>query len=239
MTEMTANPTADTRKVATLTGWLMVITFATSIPAYFFFYAPVRDNPDLITGVGPDPTAGVAMGAILELILIVANIGTAVVPYALFRRYSEGLALGYVTARLVESTFIAVGVLSLLTFTFLRQEGTVDAALGHGLVAIYDRAFLIGPGIFAGVANGIILGSLMYRSGLVPRGLALLGVIGGPLLAVAAVAVMFDIIERGSPLQGLATIPEFIWELSFGIYLIVKGFKTAPIPVANPAHSIG
>ena len=225
----------DTRKIATLTGWLMVVTFVTSIPAYFILYAPVRDNPGYITGAGADPTASVALGAVLELILIIANVGTAVVPYALFKRYSESLALGYVAARLVECTFIAIGIISLLTFLFMRQEGTAgtDAALGEAFVAIYDRAFLIGPGFFAGIANGMILGSLMYRSGLVPRGLAMLGLIGGPLIVISGIAVMFGIIERGSALQGVATIPEFIWELSFGIYLIVKGFRPSPIPVRN------
>lgn len=218
----------NTRKVATLTGWLMVITFGTSIPAYFL-YAPARDNPDYITGAGADPTASVALGAVLELILIIANVGTAVVPYAVFRRYSEGIALSYVAARLVECTFIAIGIVSLLTFLSMRQEGTADAALGEAFVAIYDRAFLLGPGFFAGVANGMILGFLMYRSGLVPRGLAVLGLIGGPLIVASGVAVMFDLIDRGSTLQGIATIPEFIWELSFGVYLIVKGFKPAPI----------
>ena len=220
----------DTRKIATLTGWLMIGTFVTSIPAYFLLYAPVRDNPDLITGTGADPTASVAFGVVLELVLIIANVGTAVVPYALFKRYNEGLALGYLAARLVESIFIAIGIVSLLTFLSMRQEGTAgsDAAFGQLLVAIYDRAFLVGPGFFAGVANGMILGSLMYRSGLVPRGMAVLGIIGGPLVAAAGVAVMFGVTERGSALQGLATIPEFIWELSFGIYLIVRGFRSAP-----------
>jgi hypothetical protein len=221
----------NTRKIATLTGWLMVITFVTSIPAYFILYAPVRDNPGIITGAGADPTASVALGALLELILIIANVGTAVVPYVVFRRYSQGLALGYVAARLVEAMFIAIGIISLLTFLFMRQEGTArtDAALGDVFVAIYDRAFLIGPGFFAGVANGLILGYLMYRSGLVPRGMAMLGLIGGSLIVVSGIAVMFDVIKRGSTLQGVASIPEFIWELSFGIYLIVKGFKPSPI----------
>src|SRR4051794_37990294 len=221
----------DTRKIATLTGWLMVVTFVTSIPAYFILYAPVRDNPGYITGAGPDPTASVALGAVLELILIIANVGTAVVPYAVFRRYSEGLALGYVAARLVEAMFIAIGVVSLLTFLFMRQEGTAgtNAALGEAFVAIYDRAFLVGPGFFAGVANGMILGYLMYRSGLVPRGMAMLGLIGGPLVAASGIAVIFGVIERGSTLQGVATIPEFIWELSFGIYLIASGFRPSTI----------
>ena len=220
----------DTRRVASVTGWLMVVTFVTSIPAYFL-YSPVRDNPGYITGVGADPTASVALGVVLELILIIANVGTAVVPYAVYKRYSEGLALGYVAARLVEATFIAIGIVSLLAFLFMRQEGPAgtDAALGEAFVAIYDRAFLIGPGFFAGVANGMILGYLMYRSGLVPRGMAMLGLIGGPLVAASGIAVMFDVIERGSTLQGVATIPEFIWELSFGIYLIVKGFRPSPI----------
>lgn len=91
----------------------------------------------------------------------------------------------------------------------------------------------MGPGIFAGVANGMILGFLMFRSGLVPRGLAVVGLIGGPLLVLSSVAVMFDVIDRGGTVQGLATIPEFIWELSFGVYLIVRGFKTVPTPVAD------
>ena len=221
-----------TRKIATLTGWLMVVTFVTSIPAYFILYAPVRDNPDYITGAGPDPTASVALGAVLELILIIANVGTAVVPYVVYKRYSERLALGYVAARLVEAMFIAIGIISLLTFLLMRQQGTAgtEAALGEAFVAIYDRAFLIGPGFCAGVANGMILGYLMYRSGLVPRGMAMLGLIGGSLVVASGIAVMFDVIKRGSTVQAVATIPEFIWELSFGIYLIVKGFRPSPVP---------
>jgi len=174
----------------------------------------------------------VALGAVLELVLIVANVGTAVVPYVVYKRYSERLALGYVAARLVEAMFIAIGIISLLTFLLMRQQGTAgtEAALGEAFVAIYDRAFLIGPGFCAGVANGMILGYLMYRSGLVPRGMAMLGLIGGSLVVASGIAVMFDVIKRGSTVQGVATIPEFVWELSFGIYLIVKGFRPSPVP---------
>jgi hypothetical protein len=109
----------------------------------------------------------------------------------------------------------------------MRQEATGDAALGETFVAIYDRAFLIGPGFFAGLANGLILGYLMYRSGLVPRGMAILGLIGGPLVMASGIAVMFDVTERGGALQGVATIPEGFWELSLSIYCIVKGFRTS------------
>jgi hypothetical protein len=209
----------------------MVITFATSIPAYFILYAPVRDDPGLITGTGADPTASVALGAALEVFLIIANVGTAVVLYPILKRQSEIGAVSYVSARIVEGIFIAIGIISLLTFLLIRQQATsgTDAALGEAFVAIYDRAFLIGPGFFAGFANGLILGYLMYRSGLVPRGMAILGLIGGPLVMASGIAIMFDVTERGSTLQAIATIPEFFWELSLGIYCIIKGFRPSPI----------
>jgi hypothetical protein len=216
------------RTIARVFGWLFVATFVTSIPAYFIFYADVRDTPNLITGTGAEPTASVAIGAVLELFLIIANVGTAVVIYPILKRQSEIGAMGYVSARLVEQIFIAIGIVSLLAFVFMRQEGTAsDAALGQVFVAIHDRAFLIGPGFFAGVANGVILGYLMYRSGLVPRGMAMLGLIGGPLVMASGIAIMFDVIERESTLQAIATIPEFFWELSLGIYCIVKGFRSS------------
>jgi hypothetical protein len=152
-----------------------------------------------------------------------------VVIYPILMRQSEIGAIGYVSARLVEGVFIAIGIISLLTFLLMRQQATAgtDAALGEAFVAIYDRAFLIGPGFFAGFANGVVLGYLMYRSGLVPRGMAMLGLIGGPLIMASGIAIMFDVTERGSALQGIATIPEFFWELSLGIYCIVKGFRSS------------
>jgi hypothetical protein len=227
----------DPRTISRVFGWLFVATFVLSIPAYFILYAPVRDNPGLITGTGADPTASVALGAALEVFLIIANVGTAVVIYPILKRHSEIGAVGYVSARLVEGIFIAIGIISLLTFLLMRQQATAgtDAALGEAFVAIYDRAFLIGPGFFAGVANGVVLGYLMYRSGLVPRGMAMLGLIGGPLVMASGIAIMFDVIERGSTLQAIATIPEFFWELSLGIYCIVKGFRSSsPILAMDP-----
>jgi hypothetical protein len=224
----------DPRRTATLTGWLFIATFVLSIPAYFIFYADVRDTPNLITEAGDDPTGSVAIGAVSELFLIIANVGTALVLFPILKRQSEAGALGYVSARLVEQIFIAIGIISLLAFVFMRQEGTGTPALGEAFVAIYDRAFLIGPGFFAGVANGLILGFLMYTSALVPRGMAMLGLIGGPLVMASAIAIMFDVTDRGSTLQAIATIPEFFWELSLGIYLIVKGFRPSPILETPP-----
>jgi Domain of unknown function (DUF4386) len=212
-------------------GWFFLATFVTSIPAYFIGYAEMLDNPSLITG-GADPTTGIATGAALETLLIVANVATAVVAYPVLKRESELGAIGYVSARLVEGMFIAIGIVSALAFLLMRQDATAVAtpALGDAFDSLYYRAFLLGPGFFAGLANGVILGYLMYRSELVPRGMTWLGLVGGPLVMITGIAVMFDVIERQSAVQVIATIPEFFWELSLSIYCIVKGFRlSSPI----------
>jgi hypothetical protein len=223
------------RRIATLTGWLWIVTFVTSIPARFVFYAPVRDEGNYVIGAGDDAKVLIATGALLELILIIANVGTAVVPFSIHRRHHEAGAVAYVTARLVECTFIAIGIVCMLAVSTLRQDdpnGT-SAALGQGLEAVYEWSFRLGPGFIVGVGNGLILGWLMYTSGLVPRGLAVFGLIGGPLVILAGTAVIFDLIEAGGPVQGLLTIPEAFWELSIGIYLIARGFKPTSAVLAG------
>jgi hypothetical protein len=211
---------------------LFLITFITSIPA-FFFYVPVLDDPRYIVGAGADTR--VSLGAFLELILIIANIGTAVVLFPILRRQNEILALGYVTARLVECTFIAVGILSLLTVVTLRQEATAGAdaaslvAVGESLVVLHNWTRLLGPGFVVGVGNGLMLGYLMYRSALVPRPMAVLGLVGGPLVMASGAAVLIGVIGAGSVWQAIATIPEFFWELSLGIWLTVRGFNPSAI----------
>jgi hypothetical protein len=220
---------SSTRKIALVAGVLFLITFITSIPALWAFQ-PVLDDPaGYIAGAGADNR--IFLGAVLELLLIIANVGTAVVLFPILRRQSESLALGYVTARLVECTFIAVGLVSVLAVVSLRQDaaGTGAGAVGVALAAIKDWTFLLGPGFIVGAGNGLLLGYLMYRSGLVPRRMAVLGLIGGPLICLSGIAVLFDVFEQGGTGQGIATIPEFLWELSLGIYLTVKGFKPSPI----------
>jgi hypothetical protein len=225
----------STRTIAAVTGWLFLITFITSIPAAFVLYPPVLNDPTYIISAGADMK--VSLGALLEVILVVANIGTAVVLYPLLKRQNHIVALGYVTARVVESTIIAVGIISLLSVVTLRQEfaGTAGAEaatlvpVGRALVAVHDATFLLGPGFLAGLGNGILLGYLMYRSGLVPRGMAMLGLLGGPLIIASFVAVLFGAYEQVSVWSAIATIPEVLWELSLGISLVGKGFQPSPI----------
>ena len=232
------------RTIATVTGVLFLITFITSIPAAFVLYPPLLNDPNYILSAGADRL--VSLGALLEVILMVASIGTAVVLYPLVRRLNETLALGYVAARIVESTIIAVGIISLLSVVTLRQEfagaAGADAAalvpIGSALVAVHDATFLLGPGL-GPLGNGILLGYLMYRSGLVPRRMAMLGLIGGPLLLLSFVGVLFGAFEQVSLPAAIATIPEFLWELSLGIYLIVKGFNMSALASASSRTEAG
>lgn len=231
------------RRLALIAGVLFLVTFVTSIAA-LLLYDPVLNHHAYISGGGADTR--VALGALLEMILIVANIGTAVVLFPILRQQNEVLALSYVAARIIESAFIAVGILSVMTVVTLRQDlaaggadpATLDA-VGRSLVAVHDWTFLLGPGFIVGIGNGLILGYLMYRSALVPRRMAMLGLIGGPLIILSGIAVLFDVIEPGSVAQGIATIPEFIWELSLGVYLTVKGFKASPSAAAQARADAG
>ena len=226
------------QKIARVTGVLFLITYITSIPAFFVLYAPVLGDPRYIVGAGADTS--VQWGAFSELILIIANIGTAVVLYPVVKRANEILALGFVTARVVESAFIAIGLLSLLTVVTLRQEAAAgaDAAslltAGASLVALHDWTFQLGPGFVVGVGNGLILGYLMYKSALVPRPLAVLGLIAGPLLIASGSAVVLGVIEAGGMVQTIASLPEFVWELSLGVWLIVKGFNPSAAILSEP-----
>ena len=222
------------QKIARVTGILFVITFIASIPPVLFLYGPLLDDPRYILGGGAADN-GASLGALLELILIIANIGTAVVLYPVVKRVNEILALGYVTARVIESVFIGVGLLIILSMVTLRQEAAAGAdassllAVGQSLVALQSWTFLLGPGFVVGVGNGLILGYLMYRSALVPRGLAMLGLIAGPVLLARFVGILFGVFEPTSVLGSLTVVPEFIWELSLGIWLIVKGFNPSAV----------
>jgi hypothetical protein len=208
----------------------LLITYVTSIWA-LWLYQPVLDDPvGYIKGAGQN--SQILFGAFLELLLIIANIGTAVVIFPIVRRQSEELALGYVTARLFECTFILVGIVAVLGIVTLQQEvaGVSEGSVAFTLAAIKDWTFLLGPGWVVGWGNGLILGYLMYASGLVPRKMTWLGLIGGPLIIVSGTLVVFDVAEQGGTLQSLATIPEFLWELSLGVYCTIWGFRRhAPI----------
>ena len=219
------------RKIALAAGVLFIITFITSIPALYLFEPVLRNPAGYIAGSGADNTR-IFVGATLELLLVVANVASAVVLFPILKRQNEMLALGYVTARLVESMFIAIGLVSVLGVVSLQQAGATGAdvgAIGVALAAIKDWTFLLGPGFIVGLGNGLLLGYLMYRSGLVPRRMAVLGLVGGPLICASGILVLLGVFAEGGAGQGIATAPEFLWELSLGVWLTVKGFNPSPI----------
>jgi hypothetical protein len=213
------------QKRARIFGVLYLITFATSIPALALYETVLRHPVSYIAGAGHDNQ--IFFAALLELLLIIANIGTAVVIFPIVRRQNEELALGYVTARMFESTFILIGIVAMLGVVTLRQDvaGAAEGTVAYTLAAIKDWTFILGPGWVVGWGNGLILGYLMYRSELVPRKAAWLGLIGGPLIIISGTLVMFGGGHPSGSLQGLATIPEFVWELFLGIYCTFKGFR--------------
>ena len=231
----TVQPTAATkripmdslRKTALVAGALYLITFATSIPARILF-GPVRNDPNYIVGPGAD--AQVLFAGFLDVMLALACFGTAVALYPVVKRQNQGVALGFVGSRVLEAAIIVSGVVSLLSVVTLRQAGAgVDALVtGQALVAMYDWTFLFGPGFMA-VINALLLGSLMYRSGLVPRIIPLVGLIGAPLLFASDIAVLFGIWGQTSLPAGIATAPVALWEVSLGVWLVVKGFNPSPI----------
>jgi hypothetical protein len=223
---------ADDQRHGRIFGVLFILTFVTSILAYILFQDILDDPAAYIAEDGKDNVMYLAV--LLEFFLILANVGTAVVLYPIAKRQNQALAIGYVAARIIESVFIAAGMIFVLGVISLRQDSPDAADLAVSLAALKDWTFLFGPGFIVPFGNGLILGYLMYRSGLVPRRIAWLGLIGGPLLFVSSTGDLFEWWETGSTIPSLAVIPEFIWEAFLGIYCAIWGFrKDSPIVRPN------
>ncbi len=240
-TSAPGSPVDWTRKYSFATGLFYLITFAASIPAAFYFLTPVLDDPSYVTGAGSDTR--VIIGCLLDTVNALACVGTAVAFYPVARRLHESLALGFVTTRLFEAAVIMVGVLSLLAVVTLRQDAGEAAAAdqaslvttAQALVAVRDYTFQFGPNISAAL-NAVMIGTILYRSRLVPRILPTMGLLAVLPLIAAAVATILGLTEQGSLwfVPGGALI--FAWELGLGLYLLLKGFKpsalTAPVAPA-------
>lgn len=219
----------DDQRTARIFGVLFIITFLTSIPAALLF-APVLEDPaGYFAGGGSDTQ--IYLAAFLEFLLIISNVGTAVVLYPIAMRRYQTLAISFVAARIMESVFIASGIMFVLAIVALRHEAP-DVAVS--LAALKDLSFLFGPGLIVPIGNGLILGYLMYRSGLVPRRMAWFGLIGGPLLLIGQLGVLFDLWDAGSAARVLVA-PEAIWELFVGFYCALRGFRReSPILSREP-----
>jgi hypothetical protein len=215
------------RKTALAAGILYLLTFV-SIPSPFFLYDQVRHNPQYILGPGPDTP--VFFGGILEIIVALAGIGTAVALYPVLKRQNEGLALGLVGSRVLEGAGILACVACLLTIVSLRQAGAGADALviGQTLAILYERIFLLSSSLMPGI-DDLLLGILLYQSRLVPRVLPVIGLIGVPLLLLGDIGTLFNFWGPVSSVTALLALPVALFELSLGVYLTVKGFKPSAI----------
>ena len=215
-----------TRRTAVVAGVLYLVTHVTSIGG-LALYGPVLSKSGYIVGSVTDTR--VLLGAFLEVILALAIVGTAVALYPVVKRQNEGVALGYMGLRTLEAGIIAIGVVPLLAVVTLRQHltgtaGTDVVSLGNALVAFHNWTFLLGPSYVCGT-NTVLIAYLMYRSGLVPRFIPVLGLIGGPLVFASGAAQMFGLYEQVSVWAAIAALPIFAWEVSLALYLILKGFR--------------
>ena len=227
------------RKPGRIAGLWFIGTFVFSIPAVLL-YDPVLNDAHYILGGGLD--SRISLGALFEIFVAICNIATAVVFFPVLKRVNESVALGYVASRTVESTLIVAGLISLMSVVTLRDDfgpGADSASLniaGHTLVAFHDWTFLLGPQFCSGLGNGLLLGYLMYKSELVPRRMAMLGLIGGPLAFIGGVFALFGVIEDPSGALFAFTAIEIVWEASLAIYLTVKGYRpSALLAEAAPA----
>lgn len=228
--------TGPLRRTALVAGALYVLTFV-SIPV-LGLYGPIH-APGWVLSAGPD--SAVMVGGLLELVVAFAGIGTAITLFPVIKRQNESLAIGFVATRTVEAALIILGVVSLLAVVSLRQDpagvgGPSMVAAAGALVGVYDGTFLLGQGLMP-VANALLLGTLLYRSGLVPRVIPLIGLIGAPILLVAKLATMFGLTDSLSAWSAIATVPIAAWELSLGLWLLIKGFRPCRITAEIDAEA--
>jgi hypothetical protein len=241
---MRTTPIDPGRGHAIATG-IFFLTAAGFAVAGAVAYQPLLGHADYVMGAGADTR--ILLGALCEIVLVASVIGTGVASYPIVKRQNESVALGYVCGRLLEAAIIAVGIVSVLSVVTLRQHqasapataasaaGGADqlAALASALVAVHDWTFLVGPGLVIGV-NSFLLAWLVFRAALVPRPIALLGLIGGPLLFASSTAVLFGAYAQVSGWAGLCALPVTAWELSLAVWLLVKGFA----PASDPARAV-
>jgi hypothetical protein len=220
----------EVQRAGRIFGVLFILTFITSISALALFQSVLDDPAGYIAGGGKDNQ--IYLGAFLEFLLVISNVGTAVVLYPIARLQNEYLAIGYVAARIIESTFIAAGIVFVLGVVQLRHDSADASELAVSLAALKDLTFLLGPGLIVPFGNGLILGYLMYKSQLVPRPWPWLGLIGGPLLLLGNIGVLFDWWDQTGAVS-ILVIPEFIWEAFVGIYCAVWGFR-GDSPILRP-----
>lgn len=226
----TLTPMSSHRKISLTAGLLYLLTFV-SIPT-LSLYGPVK-SANFILGSGSD--TGAIVGAILEVIVALAGIGTAVVLFPMLKKKNEGMALSLVASRVLEASAIFIGTAFIMTIVAMHQTsiGATGLALSHTLSVLYDRVFLQSQSFMPAI-NDLLLGILLYKSRLVPRALSMIGIVGGPVLLIGYLAVMFNLVGQHDSLAGLSSVFVALFELSLGIWLVFKGFNPKAVAALEP-----
>ncbi|MGH3510453.1 MAG: DUF4386 domain-containing protein, partial [Nocardioidaceae bacterium] len=220
-----------TRSHARAAGIFYLLTFVSSIPALLLI-GPVLHNPGYITGGGQDTR--VIWGCVLDVVNALTAVGSAVALFPVVKRQNESMALGFITSRLMEAAVVMIGVVSLLAVVTMRQDyaGAADATslltTGHALVEVRNWTFLLGPGLMPAI-NAVLLGTLMYRSRLVPRIIPTVGLIGAPLLLGSVLATLFGVFDQISPAASVLALPVAAWEFTLGCWMTFKGFNRSGV----------
>jgi hypothetical protein len=220
------------RKTAIVVGVLFILAAAAAIIG-LALYGPVLHDPDYIIKGSASETQ-VIWGAFLEIVLAFSVICISIIMYPMLKKYNEILALGYVCFRLLEATMIVVGIMSLLSIVTLSQEFAKSAAsnvssflvAGKLLVVVHDWTFLFGPNVALG-ASTLMMSYVLYKSRLVPRFIAVLGLVGGPLIFTSAMFVMFGLYLQTSAWGAIFALPVFAYEMTLAVWLIAKGFNSS------------
>jgi len=210
--------TRNTRTYARTAGILYLVTHITSITAVAAYAADA-----------------LAVGVALELILAAGCLGTGILLWLLLRAIGPARAAAFVGLRAMEAAVIAAGTLPMLALTLV----TVPAPVVESFYALHTAAFLVGQGLVISV-NTVILGWLLLGARVVPRVLAMLGIVGGTLVLLSNSAQLFDLIPQGGTIAGLSAVPIFVFEIWFAIYLIAVGLQprnAAPSTTARAMES--
>jgi Domain of unknown function (DUF4386) len=221
------------RSNAKATGVLFLVSDVASIVALLLFQ-PLLKHADFVTSAGTH-TTGILWGAFFEILTALAVAGTAIALYPVLKKQNNSMALGYVILRALEATMILVGLLSVLAVVTLRQDfltsganGTTYQAISQALVAVKDWTFIFGPNIILGI-NATVLGYLLYKSKVVPKTIALLAYIDGPFIFASAIVVLLGVYKQQSPVQAIVALPMLVFEVSFSVRLITKGFNASAV----------
>lgn len=222
------------KKSARVVGVFFILAAVSAIVG-LLLYDPILNNPDYLT-TGAEHSNQVLLGVVMELILVISAIGTAVTMFPYLKRYNETIALWHVSFRFFEAVIIAIGIISVLSLLTLSQEFIAAAspnsesfhASGTVLKAIHDWTFLLGPNFMLGI-NTVMYSYIFYKSKLVPRFIPIIGMTGAVLVFSCSILVMFDVIEQVSVWGGILALPVALNEMTLAVWLIIKGFNDTSI----------